>query len=169
MAGTTTTSFPIYALSGTDCALTRNRRNGNIVWQVYNVGGVQRRFVGKRRCFFPSSQRLPPSFSHPGGVKNKWIYRQRASITVAGETRRRIVMGLAFFDTHIHTYTRNRSFLPAPKRTIRLFFRVILRNFHDRIVSPLFLPFPPLLCLLHLSNDRLSNESISRYSRPFFG
>lgn len=26
---TTTTSFPIYALSGTDCALTRNRRNRN--------------------------------------------------------------------------------------------------------------------------------------------
>lgn len=99
------------------------------------------------------------SFSHPAGVKNKWIYRQRTSITVAeNEKKDRDGIGV-FRHMYVHTYryTRYRSF--RPKKNDRSPFRVILRNFHESNRFFSFSPSPFLLfCLLHPSNDRLSND-----------
>lgn len=88
-------------------------------------GGDSLSIVGKRTMLFslplPPEAPISPSFSHPGGVKNKWIYRQHTSITVAGnEKKDRDGIGV-FRHTHTHVYTHeDRSFLSAPKRTIRL-------------------------------------------------
>lgn len=97
------------------------------------------------------------SFSHPAGVKNKWIYRQRTSITVA-ENEKKDRDGIGVFRhmyVHMHRYTRYRSFRPKKNGTSP--FRVILRNFHESNRFFSFFPFL-LFCLLHPSNDRLSND-----------
>lgn len=99
------------------------------------------------------------SFSHPAGVKNKWIYRQRTSITVA-ENEKKDRDGIGVFRhiyVHMYRYTRYRSFRPKKNDTSP--FRVILRNFHESNRFFSFSPSPFLLfCLLHPSNDRLSND-----------
>lgn len=87
------------------------------------------------------------SFSHPAGVKNKWIYRQRTSITVA-ENEKKDRDGIGVFRhmyVHMHRYTRYRSFRPKKNDTSP--FRVILRNFHEsnRFFSFFPFPFPSLL------------------------
>lgn len=102
--------------------------------------------VGIRSMLFSSY--LPfLSFSHPAGVKNKWIYRQRTSITVA-ENEKKDRDGIGVFRhmyVHMHRYTRYRSFRPKKNGTSP--FRVILRNFHEsnRFFSFFPFPFPSLL------------------------